>query len=181
MERVCGAGFEFQSFVPSPCLLVLGMDKEGSDANNFCSGGGSEQSILDERLANASPLLRSVNSQTGKQHHGDRMPGQPLAHPDRRFGVLHRSSGKAVKGDHRRFPADDIGSGAVGALICKGKSLQKVIERLLPALEGVNFVRFVKFFDRRQTPVSGYHSRTLFSENSRARRGLFTTGRSRIF
>ena len=101
MDGVCGAGFEFQRFVPGPRRSVFGVDKEGSDANDLRSGGGSEQSILDERL--------------------------------------------------------------------------------LPAIEGVNFVRFVKYFDRRQTPVLRCHSSTLFSESSRARRGLFTTGLSRIF
>ena len=169
MVGISGAGLKFQRLVPSARLIVLRVDEKGPNARDFSRRNGSEQGVLHERPANALSLLCPVDSQAGKQHNRNRMPGEPLADSVWRCGVFHRSGRKAVVGDHNGFSANDIGSGAIGPLTNKGESLQKAIKQFLAAVESGNIVRFVKRFDWRQCAVVRGHSSTLFSESSLVR------------
>ena len=56
---------------------------------------------------------------------------------------------KAVVGEHRQSPAGDIGPGAIGLLVRQRETLQKAIEWLFPALEGIDIVRCVERLDWR--------------------------------
>ena len=58
-EQVTGvlrARLELQSFIPSPRLVVLGMDEKRPNAGDVGGRGGPEQSVLDKRLAQAASL-----------------------------------------------------------------------------------------------------------------------------
>ena len=128
------------------------MDEQCSNAGDVGGGGGSEQCVLDERLAQASSLPGQVDRETRKEHHRDRVPGQPLADPERCVGMFDCSRRKAVVGEHRQSPAGDVGPGAVGLLVRQRETLQKAIEWLFPALEGIDIVRCVELLDWETTP-----------------------------
>ena len=87
---------------------------------------------------------------------------------------------QAVVGEHRQSSAGDIGPGAIGLLVRQREPLQKAIEWLFPAREGIDIVRCVELLDWRQPLLSRRHSSTLFSASNRVKRGLSATGRSRI-
>ena len=87
---------------------------------------------------------------------------------------------RAVVGEHRQSLASDIGPGAIGLLVRQRETLQKAIEWLSPAREGIDIVRFVEVLDWRQSHLFRRHSSTLFAASNRVKRGLAATGRSRI-
>ena len=62
MEGVGGAGLEVIFLVPDPRFIVLGMDKQGSDAGNVGGLGSAKQGILQNCLAQTLSLLRTVDS-----------------------------------------------------------------------------------------------------------------------
>ena len=137
------------------------MDEKCPNTGDVGGCGGSEQCVLDERLAQASSLPGQVDRETGKEHHRDWMPGQPLADPERCGGVFDCSGRQAVVGEHRQSSAGDIGPGAIGVLVRERETLQKTIEWLFPALEGIDIVRCVELLDWRQpllSPASLQHA-----------------------
>ena len=142
------------------------------------AAAGPRQGVLDERLAQAASLLGSVDREAGEEHHGNRMPGQPLAAPSRRVGAFHRSRREPVTGKHRRSPAGDVGADALGFLVGQRKVLREAVERLLPAREELDVMGRVELLDRGQAALRS-HSSTPFPARSRAKRGLSATGRSR--
>lgn len=91
-----------QVSVPVPRFVVLGMDKKCPNSDDFGSGRSFFQRILDECLSQAAPLLALVDSKTGKENYGHRIPPQPLANPLGRVGVFHCSRRETVVGDYLR-------------------------------------------------------------------------------
>ena len=59
------ARLELQGFVPTPRLVVLGMDEKCPNTGDVGGCGGSEQCVLDERLAQASSLPGQVDRVRG--------------------------------------------------------------------------------------------------------------------
>ena len=73
--------------------------------------------------------------------------------------------------------AHHVCAGAFRFLVGKGVMLQKPVEGCLTAIELVQLVFTGKGFDGREAFIRHYHSSTLFSARSLARRGLRATGR----
>ena len=107
------------------------------------------------------------------------MPGQSPTDPAGRFCVLNRANCQTVIADNTlTIPTNDVGLRAASILIEQGKPFQETIKRLLSAVKGVDAVGVVQLLNRRIGCGFRCHSSTLFSANSRAKRGFSVTGRS---
>ena len=93
--------------------------------------------------------------------------------------MFDRADSKTVVPHHDVAVATgDVGSRRVGSLIGQCVALEKAIEPFLAAIEPVYIVICRELLDSIE-PGPG-QSRTPASDNSRANRGLCSTGRSRI-
>ena len=85
--------------IEAPSLVVLGMNNDRANTGNIGSLKSSGKSIMQQRHSQSFPFGPVVDSESGEQHHGNRVTGQTFHHSDGRLRVGNGSHCQAVISD----------------------------------------------------------------------------------
>lgn len=166
MVVVGGRRLKAEMLVKEPRPLVLGMNDQGTDADNVGGLNRAQQRILQEPGPESLPLPVAVHGQPGKQHDRDRKPGQSLGKTFWRIFVKYLTDSEAVEPDNPVPGERDIGRRSARQLVGEGMTVQKAVEAFLPAAENRCVVLAPELFD----PQSRQ------SNTPRSRRSCFSRG-----
>lgn len=135
-----GGGFKIKPHVELPRFLIQRMHQNRPDRNDFGSGCGSHQRVLQQSAPEPRAFLGIMDSEARKKHDTDGMIWRAFADPQRRILPVDASSRQRIVADHSIFPMDEIGGRKIALLIGIRKPLQPMIKRLRAAGKRIEFV-----------------------------------------
>ena len=145
MKRIRWAGLKLPLQIPLPSYFILDMHKQRSDTGNVSRLRSAQQRVSEQCFPQPRPLMLNIHSQPGQDHDRHRVLWNAFDHSGRCCCWVDTADGKAVKPNHRPAIATHIGLGTVGLLIDQRKSLQKLVERSLATIKGLDSVRASQF------------------------------------
>lgn len=162
-------------------LMILGMDQQGANSHNICSLKRPQHGIFEQTSSDSLVVPWLVYGEPRQQHDRNGMMGQSFRDSCRRLIVRYRSHSQRVIPDHRVTGQPDIRGRCPAVLVLKRVRVQKTIEILIAAVECVDRVARMKFFDpwnQRSPVLVGTASKNPGSVNTRCRRGRERVGAS---
>ena len=145
MKRVRWTGLELPVEVPLPRGIVLGVYQQGTYSGDICRLRCALQCILEKGFAKSDALVLGIDCQARENHHRHRVLRDAFDHSGSGCCGFYAAHCQAVKTDHHTRVASNIGLRAVGFLIDQRKTMQKLIECGLTAIEGLNAIRIGQF------------------------------------
>ena len=140
MQRIGDTGFELPLEVPVSGCFIFCMHQHGPNARNVGRSGRANQSVFEQGTTQTHALVRVVNCKPGQEHDWHRVLGHTLDDTGCCNAGFHAANGKTVETYDVPGTTCDIGLGAVGFLIAKGKTLQVDVQRRLATIKCVQAI-----------------------------------------
>lgn len=173
--RVGRAWIKIEMLIEPPSLVVLGMNNDRADTGNIGSLKRSGKSIMQQGRSQSFPFGPVVDSESGEQHHRNRVAGQSFHHSGGRLRVGNGSHCQAVIADDLFVSQRNIGLRAAGRLAVQGKTGNETIEIIMATVKIFDYVNAIKLLNK-PTGIPCHHYLPAFIR--RERRGRARGGAS---
>ena len=142
------AGLKLPRGVPVPSRVIFCMHQQTAYAGDVGSLCGAQQSITQQRLAQAIALVCAIHREPSQNHDRHGVTGQAFHDPLRCRLRCNTANSQAVEANHRIGMAANISLRAVCFLVDQRMALQKLVQRDLPTIERINMISRGQFSNR---------------------------------
>ena len=140
MHRIDRGRNEIEVFIETSGILILCMNREGTNSGNIGGLQGTLHGVSKQCLADSLTLPTSIHPQTGEEHDRYRMPRETLGQPAWRLFLGHLTHSKSVKADDGIIDNADVGLRSSCLLVLPGMAQKIPIQVVVAAIEALDWV-----------------------------------------